>query len=75
MAKIPLVCIDPHETPSSVISNIVIPPAITGLETTGTAYRMDGVPIELRKVIEAPEGMLSDAQIVKMLIKKVDEML
>jgi formylmethanofuran dehydrogenase subunit B len=35
---------------------------------------MDGVPIELRKVIKAPEGMLSDAEIMKMLIKKVDEM-
>ncbi|AEH06180.1 formylmethanofuran dehydrogenase subunit B [Methanothermococcus okinawensis] len=75
MAKIPLVCIDPHQTPTSELANIIIPPAIAGVEVDGTAYRMDGVPIELRKVIDAPEGVLPDSEILKMLMKKVDEMM
>ena len=60
MAKIPLICIDPHKTPTSELANIIIPPAIAGVECVGTAYRMDGIPIELKKVIDAPEGLLSD---------------
>ena len=75
MAKIPLVCIDPHKTPTSELANIIIPPAIAGVECVGTAYRMDGIPIELKKVIDAPEGLLSDKEIMKMLIKKVNEMM
>ena len=75
MAKIPLVCIDPHKTPTSELANIIIPPAIAGVECEGTAYRMDGVPIELKKVIDAPDGLLPDREIMKMLIKKVDEMI
>ena len=75
MAKIPLVCIDPHKTPTYELANIIIPPAIAGVEVEGTAYRMDGVPIELKKVIDAPEGLLPDREIIKMLMKKVDEMM
>lgn len=75
MAKIPLVCIDPHETPTTQLANIIIPPAIAGVEVEGTAYRMDGVPIQLRKVIDPPEGVLPDREILKILIKKVKEML
>ena len=75
MAKIPLVCIDPHETPTTQLANIIIPPAIAGVEVEGTAYRMDGVPIQLKKVIDPPEGVLPDREILKMLIKKVKEML
>ena len=75
MAKIPLVCIEPHETPTTQLANIIIPPAIAGVEVEGTAYRMDGVPIKLRKVIDPPEGVLPDREILKMLIKKVKEML
>ena len=75
MAKIPLVCIEPHETPTTQLANIIIPPAIAGVEVEGTAYRMDGVPIKLRKVIDPPEGVLPDREILKMLIKKVKEMM
>ncbi len=75
MAKIPLVCIDPHQTSTTELANIIIPPAIAGVEVEGTAYRMDGVPIELKKIIDAPEGILPDREIMKILIKKVDEML
>jgi formylmethanofuran dehydrogenase subunit B len=74
MVKIPLVCIDPHQTPTSELANIVMPTALTGVEVAGTAYRMDGVPIELRKVVDVPEGLLSDAEIIGKLLKEVEKM-
>ncbi len=74
IAKIPLICIEPHKTPTTELANIILPPALAGVETEGTAYRMDGVPIKLRKVIDPPEGVLPDREIIKLLIKKVKEL-
>ncbi|AEF96732.1 formylmethanofuran dehydrogenase subunit B [Methanotorris igneus] len=75
MAEIPLIAIEPHRTPTTELANIILPPAIAGVECEGTAYRMDGVPIELKKVIEPPEGVLSDREIMKKIIRKVKELL
>lgn len=72
MAKIPLIAIDIHPTPTTEIADVVIPSAIAGIETEGTAYRMDTVPLRLRKVKEPPEGVLSDVEILKMLKKKLE---
>ncbi|ADC68904.1 formylmethanofuran dehydrogenase subunit B [Methanocaldococcus sp. FS406-22] len=75
MAEIPLICIDPHDTPTAELANIIIPPAIAGVEAEGTAYRMDGIPIQLKKVIDPPEGVLPDREILKRIISKVKEFL
>lgn len=75
MSEIPLICIDPHETPTSVLANIILPPTIAGVEDTGTAYRMDGVPLELRKVINPPNGTVPDREILKRISKKVNELI
>ena len=65
----------PHQTPTTELSNIVIPTAFTGVEVGGVAYRMDGVPLELKKVVEPPEGVLTDEEVFKIMSKKIDEML
>ena len=75
IAKIPVVSIEPHQTPTTELSNIVIPTAFTGVEVGGVAYRMDGVPLELKKVVEPPEGVLTDEEVFKIMSKKIDEML
>jgi len=54
-------------------SDVVLPAAIAGIECEGTAYRMDNVPIRLRKVKEAPGESLTDKEILKRLLKKVKE--
>ncbi len=54
MAEIPLIAIEPHRTPTTELANIILPPAIAGVECEGTAYRMDGVPIELKKSHRTP---------------------
>ena len=51
----------------------MLPPAIAGIECEGTAYRMDHVPIMLRKVKEAPGECLTDVEILERLIEKVKE--
>jgi formylmethanofuran dehydrogenase subunit B len=71
LARIPLVVIDPHWTPTTELADVVIPSAIAGIEVRGTAYRMDTVPIQLRKVREPPEGILSDEEILKRILEKI----
>ncbi len=71
--KYPLIVIDPHETPTSANADIVLPAAIAGIEAEGTAYRMDNVPLRLRKVKDAPGESISDKEILEKLIEKVKE--
>ncbi len=71
LAKIPVATIEPHPTPTVEISKIVIPPAIAGIEAEGTAYRMDHVPIRLRKIIDPPEGCIPDKEILEMILNEV----
>jgi len=75
MAEIPVVCVDPEWTPTAELSDVYVPVAIAGVEVEGTAYRMDSVPLKLRKVVEPPEGMLNDVEFLEMVIEKVEEML
>ena len=75
MFKHPLISIEPHKTPTSMFADVNLPPAIAGIETEGTAYRMDSVPLRLRKVKDAPGECLSDREILEKLIEKVKEKL
>ncbi|HNX17024.1 MAG TPA: formylmethanofuran dehydrogenase subunit B [Methanoregula sp.] len=74
LAHVPLVCVDPHITPTSGVSKLHVPVAFNGVETGGSCYRMDNVPIDGRKVVDAPEGMLSDEEFLVMVrdrLKKI----
>jgi formylmethanofuran dehydrogenase subunit B len=71
MFKHPLIAIEPHHTPTSVFADVILPPAIAGIECEGTAYRMDSVPLRLRKVKEAPGECLTDKEILERLIEVV----
>ncbi|MEA3255483.1 MAG: formylmethanofuran dehydrogenase subunit B [Candidatus Altiarchaeota archaeon] len=69
LKRIPLITIDPFKSLTSLISDVVIPSAITGIESEGTAYRMDSVPITLRKVVDS--GYKSDKEIINDILNKV----
>ncbi|MHA2400081.1 MAG: formylmethanofuran dehydrogenase subunit B [Promethearchaeota archaeon] len=69
--KHPMIAIEPHHTPTSVNADVVLPPAIAGIECEGTAYRMDSVPLRLRKVKDAPGECLTDKDILERLIEVV----
>ena len=70
----PLIVIDPEPTPTSLMADVVIPPAFVGIEAGGTAYRMDHVPLPLKKVVEPPETVLSDEEILRRILNEVRKM-
>jgi len=74
IAKHPLIAIDPEVTPTTMLADVILPPAFVGIETEGTAYRMDQVPLPLKKVVEPPEGFLSDKEILQRILQKVREL-
>jgi formylmethanofuran dehydrogenase subunit B len=71
MFKHPLISVEPHETPTSAFADVILPAAMAGIECEGTAYRMDKVPLRLRKVKDAPGECLPDKEILERLIHKV----
>ncbi|MFX1298281.1 MAG: formylmethanofuran dehydrogenase subunit B [Promethearchaeota archaeon] len=74
LAKIPSIAIECHITPTTEIVDLILPPSIVGIEEKGTAYRMDSVPIQLRKVKDAPGECLSDETILKRILNKIKEL-
>ncbi|NHJ87080.1 MAG: formylmethanofuran dehydrogenase subunit B [Asgard group archaeon] len=73
-AMIPTIALDPYETPTTRVAKIVFPVTISGVESEGTAYRMDAVPIRLRKVKNGPKGVKSDFQVLKLILQKYEQM-
>ncbi len=72
MAEIPVIAIEPHRNPTTELSDVIIPPAIVGMETDGTAYRMEGVPIKMRKVVDS--DLVPDREILAMILERVKEL-
>ena len=71
LVKNPLIVIDPIESPTSIMADVLLPSTFVGIETEGTAYRMDHVPLPLKKVVDPPEQTLSDEEILKRIISDV----
>ena len=71
IVKNPLIVIDPHMNVTALVGDVVFPSAIVGIEKAGTAYRMDHVPLPLKKVVEPPEGLLSDEEILQRILNEV----
>lgn len=71
LVKNPLIVIDPHLTPTSLMAEVVFPSALAGIEAEGTAYRMDCVPLPLKKIVEPPKGILSDEELLKRILREV----
>lgn len=69
LATIPIVCIDPCITMTSKIASVTIPSAVSGIESGGTAIRMDGKVIELSKIIKS--NYLTDEEILERLMEAV----
>ena len=67
----PLIVIDPHMNATAQMADVVIPSAFVGIEASGTAYRMDHVPIPLKKVVDPPRGILPDEEILRRILTEV----
>ena len=71
LMNVPIVAINAYESLTTEVASVVIPAAIAGIEVDGTAYRMDHVPIRLRKILEPPEGILPDREILSRILENV----
>ncbi|MFZ3383562.1 MAG: formylmethanofuran dehydrogenase subunit B [Candidatus Methanoperedens sp.] len=69
MARIPIIQIDPYWNATTEVANVVIPVAICGVEVEGTAYRMDGVSLRMRKMIEPTHP--PDTEILEKITERV----
>ncbi len=69
LAKIPVILIDPYENPTTLLAEVVIPSAIAGIEVEGTAYRMDGMALRMRKLVDS--SYPSDEEILKGILESV----
>jgi formylmethanofuran dehydrogenase subunit B len=71
LIKNPLIVIDPHLNATSLMADVVFPCAIAGIETEGSAYRMDQVPLPLKKVIQPPNDLLNDKEILSRILQEI----
>jgi len=74
LARIPTITLDQKVTPTTMLSRVVIPVATAGVECEGTAYRMDGVPIRLKRLVKPHAGALTDAEVLVRMIERVREL-
>jgi len=71
LCRNPLIAIDPHLNATSQMADVVFPSAFVGIEAEGTAYRMDHVPLPLKKIVSPPRGVLSDEEILSRILSEV----
>ena len=69
LATIPVIQIDPYENPTTTFAEVVIPGAVSGIEAEGTAYRMDGVSLRMKKLVDS--NYPSDQSILSNIIESV----
>jgi len=71
LEEIPTIAIDPKRSMTTEVARVVIPTATTGISAEGTAYRMDNIPIRLRKIVDSPYP--SDEEVLSRIIKGVKQ--
>ncbi|HMC67047.1 MAG TPA: formylmethanofuran dehydrogenase subunit B [Gemmataceae bacterium] len=72
LARIPYVALDPKETPTVRGAAVAFTTATYGINTGGTVYRMDDVPIPLRAAFESPYP--TDEEVLKKVEKRIREL-
>lgn len=73
MKKIPVISLDTKETSTSKLSHVAFATSTYGINTAGTVYRMDDVPIPLRPAFESPYP--GDEEILTAIKKRVHELI
>lgn len=69
LAKISVIQIDPFANPTTEFADIVIPTAVSGIDSEGSVYRMDNIPIRLRKIIDS--DVPTDEEIVGRILTEI----
>jgi formylmethanofuran dehydrogenase subunit B len=69
LAQIPTIVLDTHSSETTKIARVVIFTATSGISAEGTVYRMDNVPIRLRKILPATQP--TDEDVLKQIVARV----
>lgn len=69
LQSIPLIAIDPKESDTTKAAAVVIPVAQAGVAAGGMSYRMDHIPLKMKKVVDSPWP--TDREILEQIIAKV----
>ena len=69
LAKKPIILIDNRNSATLQLASIVLPTAITGIECGGLAYRLDHIPVELKKIINPPSKIPTDEELLDKIIQ------
>jgi len=69
LSQIPTIVLDPEANLTAREARVVLPTAIYGVSAVGTAYRMDNVPLPLKKVVDSPQP--TDEQVLDWMIERV----
>jgi formylmethanofuran dehydrogenase subunit B len=72
LARIPYIAVDARDTPTTRQATVVFHTATYGINTPGTVYRMDDVPIPLRPAFDSP--FPSDYEVLKGIERRVREL-
>jgi formylmethanofuran dehydrogenase subunit B len=72
LARIPYIVLDPKETPTVRGATVAFTTSTYGINTGGTVYRMDDVPIPLRPAFDSPYS--SDQEILTKLEKRIRQL-
>ena len=72
LISIPFIALDTHESETTRNAHVAFTTATAGIHVEGTVYRMDNIPIHLRKVLfsEYP----SDEAVIGRLLNRVKEL-
>ncbi|MEM2137038.1 MAG: formylmethanofuran dehydrogenase subunit B [Candidatus Methanomethylicia archaeon] len=73
LSKIPVIVIDAKWSLTTFFADVIIPASYVGIECEGTAYRMDGVPLRMRKIVDPSPGILPDFEILSTILNRVKE--
>jgi len=75
LAEIPMVCIDISPTPTTLLSQVILPGVIDAMECDGTFYRLDDVPVYFQPFSTSPfEFTDSNEHTMKQLFERVKQL-
>ena len=69
LQRIPVIVLDPEVSLTAQQAKVFLPTALYGIDAAGTAYRMDNVPIRLRKVLDSTRP--SDEEVLAEIVEAV----
>ena len=72
LAQIPTVVLDAHHSETAKIAKVAITTATAGISAEGTVYRMDNVPLRLRKFLPSPYP--SDEDVLTQLVARAGQL-